>query len=81
MAQVLIRGLDEKTVERWKARAKANGRSLQAEIKDYLERQVAVDPAAARKMVEDLQRSWGGKKFSSSVKIIRRMRDGGGRAA
>ncbi len=81
MAQILIRGLDERTVAMWKARAKANGRSLQAEVKDFLERETSLDPAAARRMVEELQRSWGGKKFSDSGRLIKKMRDGGGRAA
>jgi antitoxin FitA len=37
MAQVLVRNLDERVVDQLKARAKENGRSLQAELKRILE--------------------------------------------
>ncbi len=37
MAQVLVRDLDERVVDQLKARAKENGRSLQAELKRILE--------------------------------------------
>jgi plasmid stability protein len=40
---VLIRGLDEKTVEALKKRAKESKRSLQAELKATLEESVAKD--------------------------------------
>jgi hypothetical protein len=39
MAQVLIRNLDRKTVDRLKARARRNGRSLEAELRLILERE------------------------------------------
>jgi plasmid stability protein len=35
---ILVRGLDPKTVQRLKARARINGRSLQQEIQEILER-------------------------------------------
>ena len=38
MASILVRGLDQKTIERLKARARLNGRSLQQEVKALLER-------------------------------------------
>jgi plasmid stability protein len=81
MAQILIRGLSEQTVARWKARAKANGRSLQAEIKEFLEQEARLDPLAARRLVERLQKSWGDRVFSDSTPIIRAMRDSDDRAA
>jgi antitoxin FitA len=40
MAQVIIRNLDAKTVEALKARAKRNGRSLEAELRDVLTQSV-----------------------------------------
>jgi len=39
MAQVLVRNLDKKTVDRLKARARRNGRSLEAELRVILERE------------------------------------------
>ena len=35
---ILVRGLDPRTVQRLKARARINGRSLQQEIREILER-------------------------------------------
>ena len=35
---ILVRGLDEKTIERLKERARLHGHSLQQEVKDILER-------------------------------------------
>jgi plasmid stability protein len=46
MSEVLVRNLDEAVVERLKARARGNGRSLQAELKLNLEQ--AVQPATGR---------------------------------
>jgi plasmid stability protein len=43
MAQVIIRNLDPETVEALKARAKRNGRSLEAELREVLARSVACD--------------------------------------
>ena len=37
MAQVLIRGLDHRTVARLKSRARRNSRSLEAEVRSILE--------------------------------------------
>ncbi|MBX9737241.1 MAG: hypothetical protein K2X32_09980 [Phycisphaerales bacterium] len=42
MAQILIRGLDPKTVQALKQRAKLNGRSLQSEVKRIIERESGV---------------------------------------
>ena len=38
MPQILLRGLDEKTVRRLKDRARRRGRSSRREVKDILER-------------------------------------------
>ena len=38
MSSILVRGLDQKTIERLKERARLNGRSLQQEVKALLER-------------------------------------------
>jgi antitoxin FitA len=43
MAQVIIRNLDPETVAALKARAKRNGRSLEAELRDVLTQSVARD--------------------------------------
>jgi plasmid stability protein len=38
MGSILVRGLDQKTIERLKERARLNGRSLQQEVKALLAR-------------------------------------------
>jgi len=44
MAQLLIRNINDDAIARLKARAKARGRSLQAETRRILEQAAAVDP-------------------------------------
>ena len=48
MAQVLVRGLDDRVVARLKARARANGRSLEAELRLVMNMLVARDPPSRR---------------------------------
>lgn len=74
MSDILIRGLDTQTVKRLKSRAKRNGRSLQSEVKQLLER------AADKPMAEVLAgaRVWReklGKRFDDSAAVLRRDRD------
>ena len=38
MGSILVRGLDQRTIERLEERARLNGRSLQQEVKALLER-------------------------------------------
>lgn len=60
MAEVLVRDLDAAVVERLKARAAANGRSLQAELKAILEAQARqVTRAEARALAARIQRRIG----------------------
>ena len=76
MAQVLVRQLNEKVVNRLKKRAREHGRSLQSEVKTILEEAVP-DYEGAWKRIEliraKLQRS--GRKFSDSADLIREDRD------
>lgn len=50
MPDVLVRGLDADVLERLKAAAKANGRSLQAEIHDVLRRASTRNLAETRRL-------------------------------
>jgi plasmid stability protein len=57
MAEVLVRDLDAAVVEKLKARATANGRSLQAELKAILEEQARqVTKAEARALAARIRR-------------------------
>ena len=76
MAQVLVRQLDEKVVERLKKRAKQHGRSLQSEVKTILEEAVP-DYEAAWKRIERFRKrlSESGRRFSDSADLIREDRE------
>lgn len=79
MAQILVRNLDEEVVNNLKNRAKKNGRSLQAEVKIILEQVTneheKVDMATARRLSEQFQERFSGRKFIDSVDLIREDRD------
>ncbi len=77
MPDILVRGIDPEKLERLKARAKKNGRSLQSEAKLLIEK-----AAEERTNVEVLallkkwKKEFAGRKFSvSSVDLIREDRD------
>jgi plasmid stability protein len=75
MADILVRGLDAKTVQGLKKRAKTNGRSLQGELKIVLEE--AAGPASKR--VEAILARWkpvfAGRKLDSTADLIREDRE------
>ncbi|NGZ99262.1 MAG: hypothetical protein CV089_24670 [Nitrospira sp. WS110] len=76
MAQVLVRQLDDKLVDRLKKRAKEHGRSLQSEVKTILEEAVP-DYEAAWKRIDGFRKRLkkSGRKFSDSAALIREDRD------
>lgn len=76
MAQVLVRQLNDKVVDRLKKRAKEHGRSLQSEVKTILEEAVP-DYEGAWKRIEGLRKRLGrsGRKFNDSAGLVREDRD------
>lgn len=75
MAQILIRNLDDASVEHLKRRAAHNGRSLQAEAKLVLEQVTKVDMAQAREMAERSRARLGRRSDLDSADLIRELRD------
>ncbi|KKK99011.1 hypothetical protein LCGC14_2637020 [marine sediment metagenome] len=74
MAQILVRDLDPKAVERLKKRAKADGRSLQAEVKMILEQAAGaptVEMGKARQLVDEIRRRFHGRPFPDSTELVR----------
>ncbi len=67
MAQVLVRQLDEEVVDALKRRAKANGRSLEAELREIL-REAASDPWEELIRVRE---ALSGRSFSDSSELAR----------
>jgi antitoxin FitA len=76
MAQVLVRQLNDKVVDRLKKRAKEHRRSLQSEVKAILEDAVP-DYERAWKRIDSLRLRLkrSGRKFSNSADLIRKDRD------
>jgi plasmid stability protein len=82
MAQLLVRDLDLKVVERLKEQARRNHRSLQGEVRAILEQAAATAThGEALAMVDKWRRKWGERVFSDSTQLIRedRERDSPGR--
>jgi len=74
MATVTIRNLDEKVVETLKAQAKANGRSLQAEL-HYLLSEVAARRDKRQVFIKEAERirrmTPKGRQQSDSTNLLR----------
>ncbi|MBV9492768.1 MAG: hypothetical protein JOZ54_00875 [Acidobacteria bacterium] len=75
MTNLLIRNVDPKLVERLKARAAGNRRSLQAELQAIIENAASFDMEKARRTAERIREQLAGRKQSDSAKLIREDRD------
>ena len=75
MAQILVRGLDEHTVEGLKRRARQRGRSLQSEVRMILEQVALADMAAARELAARIRSHFQDRVFDDSAELIRQDRD------
>lgn len=76
MAQVLVRQLDEKVVDRLKRRAQEHGRSLESEVRTILEEAVP-DYEGAWKRIQQFHKRLkkSGRTFSDSAELIREDRE------
>jgi len=70
MAEVLIRNLEERVVERLKSRAARNGRSLQAELQSIVERAAVTDIVESRELAARIRRKLAGRKHSDSATLV-----------
>jgi hypothetical protein len=76
MPDVLVRGLAPAVVKRLKARAKNRGRSLQAEVKDILEREARLsDDSGIHDAIRRVRAMLRGKRFDDSTLLIREDRE------
>ena len=71
MAQILVRNIDDAVVERLKARARTNDRSLEAEVRQILEQSAKIDMVQARKEVLEIRERLKGRKFPDVAELIR----------
>jgi hypothetical protein len=76
MPNVLVREIDERDLELLKRRARASGRSLQAELKRILELAArASDEDAARALAERVSAALAARPHPDSADLIREDRD------
>ncbi|MCY4614934.1 MAG: hypothetical protein OXC71_00870 [Chloroflexi bacterium] len=82
MATVNVRRLNEEVVRKLKERAAAHEHSLEAELRDILERVVAEDDYQAKKRAfrersRQLRALTAGRRHTPSEELIRASRDSG----
>ena len=77
MADVLVRNIDNKTLENLKKKAKRNSRSLQAELKSLLEAYGQSNIEETRNMVREELAKYRAerRRFSDSVDDLRELRN------
>ena len=73
---ILVRGLDRRTVQRLKERARVNGHSLEQEIRTILEGAAGtLTMREAGRLSERWRHRLGQRSFSDSARLIREDRD------
>jgi plasmid stability protein len=76
VSSIVVWGLDQKTIERLKERARLNGRSLHQEVKTLLERaSETLTMRETRRLSERWTRRLSRRSFSDSARLIREDRD------
>ena len=76
MGSILVRGLDQKTVQRLTERPRLNGRSLQQEVAALLEgASETLTMHETRRLSERWTRRLSRRSFSDSARLIREDRD------
>jgi len=70
MANVLIRNLDERIVDKLKRRAARNDRSLQVELHAILERAASVDMVGASALAARIRHKLSDRKHSDSAALV-----------
>lgn len=77
MPNVLIRNIDEETLNNLKKRAESNNRSLQAELKSLLTMYAGSDVDESKSMVRDIYAKYksSGRTFTDSSEDLSEDRD------
>lgn len=75
MPQLLIRNLDEETIQNLKERARQHNRSLQGEVKLILEEYAARPDETPLAVAERWQGYFAGRTFSDSADLVREDRE------
>jgi plasmid stability protein len=75
MPQLLIRNLDEETMQSLKKRAKQHNRSLQGEVKLVLEEYANSPDESPLAIADRWQGYFAGRTFSDSAELVRQDRE------
>lgn len=75
MAQILVRKLPEAVVERLKARARRNDRSLEAEVRDVLQHAVSQEKEEFFKAADAMRARLAGRHHTETLELLREDRD------
>jgi len=75
MPDFLIRQIDAQVLKRLKTRARRHGRSLQQEAQLALEQSAGAGADEVATMLDEWKRRFAGRRFSSSVRMIREDRN------
>jgi antitoxin FitA len=75
MSQLLIRNLEDETIQKLKARAKSHNRSLQGEVKLILEAVARQPDELPLAIAEHWQGYFAGRSFSDSTEQVREDRE------
>ena len=75
MPELLVRNLEEETVERLKALARRHGRSLQGQVKAVLEEAASLSAGDVTALVAKWEGRFKGKRFGDSGRLIRKDRE------
>ena len=75
MAQILVRNLSLKIIERLKLRAKRHHRSLQGEAKLILEEATKMSMEEALAVAKGWHKRMAGRKFTDNAELIREDRN------
>jgi antitoxin FitA len=79
MAQVLVRDLPDEVVERLKAKAAAEGRSLEAHLRVVLEEASEFDRGEFLVLADSIAETTRGRPQTDATELIRASRDRGWR--
>ena len=69
MPNILIRDLTPETIEKLKARARRNGRSMQSELKTILEQAAQVEFLEAEILSSRIRRMLGDSEYTDSAEL------------
>jgi plasmid stability protein len=76
VAQILVRGLSEQTIERLRKHARARNRSLEAEVRNILEQSAEQSTLEEfRETARELRAEFGGRVLPDSTPGIREDRE------